>query len=341
MRSPSVALVLIFMSTLAFGDGLLPEKLLPRSSWSIGQSPRALATEAWQGFLDASPGLQIIDWDRRFPAPHRAIGSHQLPGGKITDAADLEARLRTFVAENPDLLAITEQQLEREYIAQHGKVWYAHFRQNLAGLALLHSEVTFRVSTNGRIMLLGSDAIADSHVHGAVLDQAQAENQLRQMIQNNDELQITHHGLMGLPEWQSETRRWEVLPVWPMTASANEGHQVQRVLLSAIDGTILESTSQIRHITLSGTVDVAVEPREPGETLAEWPLAHNWITVAGQSTVTDADGNFSVETEADGPWAITGQYRGSFANVNREDGTDHNFDLLMMTNGEELLSTLR
>ncbi len=318
-----------------------PDVATPRAEWRMNPGNRAEATPEWQDFLVREPGLAIMDWDKRFPAPHRVLGGDLLlPGGPILDAADLDARLRTFTDQHKDLLAVDGSGLHLEYAGFHGGVWYAHYQQRIGDTALLHAEVTFRVSPSGRVMLFGSDAVGDAPLHTAQLDRAAQEASLSALLSDSHvELFFDWQERRALPLYDEQSRSWSVHPVDRVRVTDAIEHHVQYMTLSAVDGSVLESRNGICHITISGNLQVLADEHEPSDPDEPLPMAHAWITVEGVQTTTDINGDFTVEVPGAGPWTVSGSFRGDYANVNREDGSDNTFALVMEEDGEQLLIT--
>jgi hypothetical protein len=334
----ALALLALPLGLAASGQPLVPARELPQAETLLAAQRRPDPGPAWQAFLDRNPGLEVMDWDRHHDAPHRVIGgSIDLPGAPFGDAAALDAALRTFMADHKHLLAIDPGALLTEGIVSAGDVWYAHYAPVLEGRRLLESELTFRVSRAGRLMLFGSDARLGLTVRPGLLDRAELETRVRaasdgpvEVIQPLDE-----EFLLPLPGEGGRYTLAEPVRVFEVERLAD--HRKDRVFISAHTGQVLKAYSLIRHLTVEGQLFCQVEPQAPGDTQEPWPMAWTGITVDGVPTVTNGQGEYTVEVPGSAPWTVAGQFRGLYADVNRQDGSDTGWSLAQGANGASLV----
>ncbi|MCB9473452.1 MAG: T9SS type A sorting domain-containing protein [Candidatus Delongbacteria bacterium] len=324
--------------TSASGDALVPWRDLPQASWRMDLNRQPQAGPVWQQFLASNPGFRIMDWDRHKAAPHRVIGGKlALPGGPPTSAEQLDQSLRTFVGQNHELLAVTPAELVTESISLHGQVWYAHYHQQLHGLPVVGSEVTFRVSAAGNLMLLGSDAWSALELRPAHFGSQELEARLRAASSQPVLLSLADEGSWLVPMEDPDGRFRAAEPARVYELASEDGLQRDRVWISEHTGEILRAHSLIRHLTVNGQLLCAVEPQAPGDALENWPLAWAELSVNGVSTTTDENGDYSVDVPGTGPWTVTGQYRGLYADVNRQDAADTQWSLNQSVNGATMV----
>lgn len=310
----------------------------PAAESGILAFDRAQATPAWQAFGRES-GWSAADWDRHHAFPHRAFGpAIDLPGGAIADAADLDARLRDFMAAYPGLLSggkhARPQDLAADRIERRGEVWYADYSQRWNGARVLKSEVVFRVSPEGRLLLAGSDAHPEIRADEPRLDASEIAARLWTLGSADDAVTRVdvEAGWVLLPRLEGKAFRYDA--AWPAQVDFADPEQKHQLFVSAADGEILWSWNRVRHVEASGTLTGLVEEQQPSDADLPQPLAHLDLEVDGQPVRTAPDGSFTVEVAGEAPWTVTGQLRGAFANVNRQDGPDAQFVLQLQQGGE-------
>jgi hypothetical protein len=318
----------------------LPEVSLPQAEQQLILQQRPQASPAWQAFARET-GWSPVDWDLVHPFPHRAFGpALPLPGGPIRDAEDLDARLRGFLDAHPGLFSGGPKAATEAFrplqLARHGDVWHATYTQTWRGARVLESELVFRVSPAGDLLLAGSDAHPRITAREPVLDRAQMAEQLRRL--EADGLGVTRVEVEAdwvlLPLLEGKSFRYE--PVWPAQVDLDHPEHRYQVFASALSGEILWSWNRVRHVEVDGHLHGLVEEQQPADPDLPQPLAHLRLLVAGVEVFTAPDGAFSVEVDAPPPWQVSGELRGHYADVNREDGPDAQFSFQMNAAGETL-----
>ena len=330
--------LLLLLTACQAGIAQIPDRLLPQAAARLLEQDRPALTAPWRAF-HARTGWQAADWDRFHAYPHRAFGSGlALPGGVIKDAQDLDQRLKTFLAGHPDLLSGGAdggaEHLKVAQLARHGRLWYASYQQTWRGHRVEQAELEFRVTTEGRLVLAGSDLhpVIDAReprigaLEAARLCAAQAGAAVREATTEPDWVLLP---LLG-------PRGFQFRSAWPCRVRMADPQVVTRVFIDGETGEALWAWNEVRHITLEGQVQGLVEEQQPSDPDAAHPLQHLRLELDGQEFFSDAQGNFSVEASGPGPWDIEGECFGRFADVDRQDGADAAFTLSMSASGQTL-----
>ncbi|MCB1047467.1 MAG: T9SS type A sorting domain-containing protein [Calditrichaeota bacterium] len=315
LRTAVLASLLLGLGTVV---SALPEIPLAVPSNPLQQDHAP--TAEWSRFLKEHPGSRILDWDRFHPAPHRALlQGVKLPGGDLVDVRDLENRLRSWLADHRELLPTGE--LELLYGGLHDRLWVARFRETWAGLPVFGSEVEFRVSPQGALLMLGSDAGLLDAVRGDIRGEDALLDAVRNQVSDlHPGSHIDSHGLIWLPAWQDN--RWIHRAALEVEVQPLDHEHNWRAWYSTEDGELLWCYDQVRHVTLNGQVNVLAQPVSQNDSEILMPARHLALDVSGQSVFTDSLGQFTAEVQGAGPWFISGEFLGRWANVNRSDGSD-------------------
>jgi Zn-dependent metalloprotease len=328
MKQFTVALQLsILLSTAAWSQ--IAEINLPQAEVDILAHDKANASPVWVDFLDDYSGSLIADWDTFHSFPHRVLGADiQLPGGKVTDAQDLDNRLREFMATNPGLLLPemdSVKNLQEKHIARHGKLWFANYNQMVNGHPVIESDVVFRVSENGQLAMLGSDYFPEAIVDQPRLNRDDISSIARSI--DSGEYQISD--VVVDSDWVVlpilGTKNFNFKSAWPARIILDNPEQVYQVFLDGNTAEILWSWNTVRHVEVSGNLTGLVEDQQPSDPDLPLVMRELELSVDGNQVNTDENGYWSLDLNGEGPWTINGTLNGNFANVNRQDGPDANF----------------
>ncbi|MDP2360225.1 MAG: hypothetical protein Q8O14_05680 [bacterium] len=334
--------LLMLLAAFQLAAAQIPELDLPQAAPGLHAQDRDRPTVAWREFGRES-GWHPVDWDRHHAFPHRVFGpALELPGGPIRDKGDLDQRLRAFLAGHPGLLHGGDaglDQLRPSHLDRHGDVWHAAYHQTWQGRRVAESELVFRVSPEGRLMLAGSDLHPRLSCAPPRLSGAEAA-------------QRAGAASTGLAVVTAEAEPdWVVLPLlgaaafhfrsaWPCLVVLDDPEHIYRVFVDGITGEILWAWNEVRHVTLQGRVRGRVEEQQPSDPELPLPMPHLRLVANGVEFHTDSTGHFSVDVTGGGPWDLEGQCFGHFADVQRMDGPDAAFTLQMTATEQDLLIEL-
>lgn len=331
------ALVLLPLLALA-AQAQLVQVDLPQARAGLLNQDRPALGSLWAD-LSTRDGWRVADWDRFHAYPHRVLApGTALPGGPLLDAADLDRRLRSFLDLHPGLLNggadAQGQDLRATHLERHGEVWYASYQQTWRGHSLLESELVFRVSPEGRILLAGSDLHPQVKATEPSLSRAEALQAARALSVRDAVRAVQAEDWVLLPVLGS--KGYEFHSAWPLLVQLEDAEQQWRVFLDGQTGQPLWSWNQVRHLTVQGQILGLVEEQQPSDPSSPHPLQHLALALNGEPVFTDSAGYFSWETSAAPPWSVEGEMYGRFAGVQRQDGPNGTFSLLMAGNGETL-----
>lgn len=337
MTHLSTLLLSLGLASTALGS--LRELPLPQAGARLMDQDRPSMSPSWQAFA-REEGWQVADWDKHHAFPHRAFGPGlSLPGGPIKDGADLDHRLRAFLANHPDLLSGGPnggpEQLKAAHLARHGDLWYALYRQSWQGHEVAESELLFRVKPDGRLVLMGSDLFPIIQAPEPTLGAREAEAAVRALA-----APLALRGVQVEEDWVLlpllGAKGFEHRPVWPCRVVTEDAEQVWRVFIDALTGEPRWAFNEVRHVTVQGQLMGIVEEEQPADADTPHPLQHLRLSLNGEEFHTNADGSFTHETNQTGPWLLEGGLYGRFANVDRQDGADGAFSLELAENGQTL-----
>ena len=165
-----------------FGGFRLPElEVLPSVEVQSRGSAKALGNPALQRFFAHQSDEWEVRWDKRSDRPNliQGVGIPLLPGrgNKLSVAdlklsheggprvADVEAKLRGFMAEFPELLGVSNFDLRLDAkstinVGEEKQLWFVEFQQFHRGLPVEDAKVYFRIN-HGNIVQFGADRVAE------------------------------------------------------------------------------------------------------------------------------------------------------------------------------------
>lgn len=320
----------------------IPEIELPQADVRILEEDRTHLPGEWHSFA-RSAGWSVYDWDLHHSFPHRAGGrGWELPGGLVDSAADLDQRLRRFLAEHPLLLhggkSAGLENIALDHAGLHGDVWYANYSQRWRGKRVAQSELTFRVTPQGRLLLAGSDLHPEIEASEPALDRTAIASICNTLGGDMavESVEIDDEWIL-LPLLQQKGFRFR--SAWPAMVNLEDPEHNYRVFLDGETGEILWSWNLVRH--LSGTLHGIVEEQQPSDPDEPQPFPHVFLNLDGEELTSDADGLWDIDdVTGDGPWTLSGMLHGRYARVQRQDGANAFFLINVESDGEtQLIST--
>jgi Zn-dependent metalloprotease len=165
---------------LAGGFGVPDLEVQPSLEIQTRGSQKALGNPALQRFFAFQSDEWEVRWDTRAARPNliQGVGIPLLPGrgNKLAladlklahqggpSAADVEARLRAFLAEFPELLNVSGLDLRLDTrstvnVGDEKQIWFVELQQFHQGVPVEGAKVYFRIN-NGNIVQLGADRVA-------------------------------------------------------------------------------------------------------------------------------------------------------------------------------------
>jgi hypothetical protein len=117
------------------------------------------ASEPWQRFA-AAHGTWYVDFDEISGLPRRASG----PAFSVPGSAP-EQKAQYLLGEELRAFNLPLEQLERYNSKPHGRFHYVDYRQRYAGLEVIGSRATVRLTQDGRVVLFGLELFPDVQVN--------------------------------------------------------------------------------------------------------------------------------------------------------------------------------
>jgi hypothetical protein len=281
-------------------------------------------------FIETNPGYSIVDWDLYHHFPHRIIGGGiTLGSGEIIDSTDLEERCRNFIRQNHNVFGFRDYPLEAVHLEKHGKIWYASFAMTNDGHRVLFADTEFRLGATGELLLFGSDVNAINQKPQINLDRQRALSRLSELaadLPGEHQLEIDADWIL-IPVPGEKEITYEA--VWACRANLADPEADFRLFISAESGQPLLAWNMVRHLLVEGQLNCMVEPTQPDEIELSEPFAWGRVELEGIEGFCDAEGNFAIEVPGVGPWQLSGDFSGAFADVNRMDSGDSQFSRML------------
>ncbi len=267
----------------------------------------------WRSFQSRNGAWRAI-WNETTRTPHRAFGpSIALPGFAATSEG-VDASVRRFIMANSALFdGVT--QLSLVNARNVNNTWYVRYRQNVGGIQVLYEDWEFRVSSDGRLFMFGTDA---KRPEGGVLTAPRIPASVAR--------EAAHRGLTF------ETATDEVIegplyviPVereggivhrlaYEMTVRTKQPVGAWLTYVDAENGEVLLRRDRIRH-NVGGTVTGMVHPNLASDSLTTLPLKDARVSVGGNIVFTNASGVYT--SAATGSVGVSSGLRGRWIDVDR------------------------
>lgn len=290
--------------------------------YHIEQQAHHRHADRWQNFAQG----EGVDWKARFD--ERTGGAHRAwgPGidlGQLGDLDQVETALRTFFANQPGLLGIELDQLVmgRSGYVESTDTWLVQFDQVLPGTTanLWRSGLMARIK-NGKLIMFGvethPDAVSVSGVPTVSGVDAETAAMLQGPAGNGKHTEISSK-LMVLPIEESGSLKYPL--VWEVRSKTEspKGHWVGFV--DAHSGSLIHVYNEVRFS--SGSMYGVHDERTVNGDMATSPLQWMRIQTDGETTFTDDEGGWSLDSDGD----VEGDLVGDFLRVHNEEGSDANW----------------
>ncbi len=289
----------------------------------LGAAEASRALPGWDAFTGAQgQGWIVAQYLPALGTPSTLMG----PGIPVAAANADDAAIRDaadrFVADHGSLLKCDPQQLGRPEIIALGEKRQVLYGQTYQGLEVVGGRVELYLS-NGQIIMMGSQyypGISIGTAPGLSSEQASEAalsgmqfNPVTDKFLSAPRLVVYPMILQGSPSYYLA---WEVR----FTTSNPVGDWWTYV--DASDGQVLTRTNNVSDLDIPTTVLSDVEPNWEFEDYTELPGQFQWVTVNGGNYYTDINGFVNLSVPNNQSYTVQSELRGSYTNVNRDDGAD-------------------
>ncbi|HKI00389.1 MAG TPA: hypothetical protein VKK31_00270 [Thermoanaerobaculia bacterium] len=286
---------------------------------------KALGNPALQRFFAYQSADWEVRWDRRNDRPNliQGAGIPLLPGhGNALAAsalklaheggpsmADVEARLRAFMDELPELLGVSGFDLrldERSSVnaGEEKQIWFVELQQFHRGVPVEGAKVYFRIN-NGNIVQLGTERVAEVRVSASpkIGRAAALAAALRILGSRLDEIQeIRNPGTLklvpALTAGERPAEAFEGAPgrgyrhylVWEVELQRTGDASVYQARVDARNGRVLSLVDLTSYVNAQVTGGIYPTTNTDPEKVVGLPFTY---VTNGSTKVTDAAGNYN------------------------------------------------
>lgn len=326
------SIALSFSTASAFApvrEGASAERaVVPRLGGTLRMDPAPFAwADTELGAFHARHGGQWqVQWNEFTGTAHMVLGSGiAWTASPIASAADAEGAARRFIAESAELVGVPESELRTSDVVHAMGKWSVLFDQTYGGVRVVDGRAHVVLTDAGRLFAFGSDCHA-----GIALDTSPVVGEVSAVARA-----VEHTGYDPARDRIGE-RELVVLPVRGVSGLGYRlAHRVEvlvenppgrwQAYVDASDGGVLWRYNEVRR-AVSGTSAGDVQDFGYCDGIAPLALKNNKVVVVGQGNdTTDASGAWSVPVSGGGPFTVTAELDGPFANTINFNGTNAAF----------------
>ncbi len=271
-------------------------------------------------------------WDEWTGTPYRLFGEGIATGESVTED-NVERISRRVIAECRSLLGCPDDQIAFVSANEYDGKWNVLFTQRYKGLPVLFSDVIVRLTSEGRVPMLGSEYYSDitvSTTPSMTRTDAQAAALKGLDLTNVAPLEFEHQGLCILPVRSLAGVSFHL--AWQMVVSVDPTH-IWNTWVDAHSGRVLWRWNQVRDGidgTVTGSVRVSSVQDAPTTNL----MPDLTVKVNGNSVTTDAAGYFSTTYSG----TVTASLTGPYVKVMRQNGTNASITMTVPSGGTALIN---
>ncbi len=322
-----------------YGRVRLPDELKIRDAKSFQSSSKGMDSQIqfaktnqdWKIFLANNPTWQSI-WNPLTNNPHRAwgMGIHVDGYTHITASNAANAGWK-FIRDNSSVLNIHPDELRLLQAENVNGKWYYKFKQKYKGLDVLNTFVDVRMTSDGKVFLIGSDFIPqiDVDINPNFNIDAAKEFAKVGLDYIPGVRHITDGQLFILPlkyDSRIETRlvyhfvfKQSHREVWNTFVDAHTGEVLWRYnLVKNFSGDDKRATSPN---IIRGNVTATVYPVSYLFAASQLPLSNTVVNINGVNLITNGNGEFAIDIGTDTSAFLITRMSGPYALVRRGDTT--------------------
>lgn len=288
------------------------------------QMPATADEVAWQQFT-AQTGEWIVEWNPLTGNPHRAYGGqYRIDGLGAANTEQVDQAARRFLTEQAGMLKLDASQLQLLRAEKILNTWYVSYQQIKDNIPVMFSEVELRLSASGNVMMFGSDFHPDIQVKTTptLSPQEALAAGRREMSAVASASTPEQEALLYIfPVEHSDHISYHLAYRFEIITEDPVGRWVTYV--DAHSGETLWRFNRVR-TAVTGKVSGAVHRNDFSDPLTNQPFPQLYLTINGQSVLTNAAGEFSF-SGAGTTFSLGTRLLGRFAEVTREDGNTAGF----------------
>ncbi len=266
--------------------------------------PKDDSGEYWQGSVD----IDGLAWAADIAADgdiHRALGK----------GIKLDGSIESFIDSHPDIFQVSSDNLWLMSNEKHDGIRYVIYLQAYDGIPILDSRIDLRFGRGGSLVMLGADVFPEIYAVTDVPSTIIGEGTARGIASSRHEGEISEIALYIKP------LDGRFIPVWRVFAGD------WLLLVSAIDGSLVDETELIWDYDYTGTVEGEVNNYDPFDAKFRAPLEDNrvrflpgnydyWCDATGAyHYATDTVSDIQTQVRILGKWINVNNYAGDDADI--------------------------
>jgi hypothetical protein len=241
---------------------------------------------------------------------HRALGK----------GIKLDGSIEEFIDSHPGIFQVSSDNLWLMSNEKHDGIRYVIYRQAYDGIPILDSRIDLRFGRGGSLVMVGADVFPEIYdvtdVPTSVISGGTASG-----------IAVSYHeGEVTETELYIKPVDGRFIPVWRTFVGD------WLLLISAIDGSLIDETELVWEYDFTGTVEGEVNDVNAFDPKFNAPLAHSRVQFQpgiDYNTYCDATGAYHYATDAHTEIATNARILGRWVNVNNYVGDDA--DITMTT----------
>lgn len=268
-------------------------------------------------------------WNESTGTPHQVWGpGYQASATPVLDAEQAEFLAREFIRANAGLFGTNGENLVLLGASNALGKWSVVFGQLHEGIPVVGGRAHVVMMESGRIYNFGSDIYRGIEISTnpatSALEAVTAAQQAIGFVEGRDSV-LDQGSLVVVPDptggvltyhlaYENKVRVEEPFGAWKTTVDANTGE-------------ILGRWNEIQLFDYFGNTRGDIEDWGYCDGEQDLPVVNQNVTVSGVGTaVSDANGDFSINSGSGGDRGISSEFRGPWLNVNNQAGSDATFN---------------
>jgi len=295
--------------------------------------------EKVQSAVSADQLIQNSDSDGRITGLFNAENSRPIRvyGGmeafRLNENPELNDVL-SFIEDHRDIFGVTRNELDILSAQNVAGKFFFNARQVIDGRYVLGTEILLRVGRTGKVILWGAD-IYEKESNNLSWSSAYSADDAAEIV-------IREYGFLKTRLIDSE-EVWvrldgELVPAITVTIETGDISQKPNAMVHAETGRILGIYNTVNTDHADGTVEGPYHPYNLWEPTQQGVYPYQEVEVDGNTTHSDADGNFLIEgLETGNGYTMSATLTGLYANIERQNQADAYYEAAIVAPWEGVL----